>query len=255
MEQIARALGIGSRESICICGCGGKTSLLWGLAEFYNNRKVLVTPTARLGPSKSQPYNSFSSAEQLLGHISGGDIFTNLAPIYGNGVHLLGVPDEDGFHLNAVPPELLQKVAPYFDMVLTEGDGSRMRPLKGWAEYEPVVPDFTTMSVGVLTLWPVGLAMSDEYVHRMEIFCRNSGAKPGGAITLEHIAANISHPDSLISKMRGRKVLLINQVESPREMELARNFVSLLPASVLGQLDRIICASLQQRSADLLYES
>lgn len=256
MEQVVRAIGVGDKECISICGCGGKTTLLWGLAKLYRAQKILVAPTAKIGRHKTELYDSFTSAEDLDGYLSGGDApAAALGAVYGNGVHLLGSPAADGFHLNSAPLSLLEKAAPYFDKVLMEGDGSRTLPLKGWAEYEPVIPAFTTLSIGVITLWPVGLPLSGEYVHRMEIFCKTSGAVPGELISLEHVAASIVHPGSMFRNMIGRRVLLINQVESRESRELALDFIKLLPGAFLQSIERVVCTSLQQGQGEVLYRS
>ncbi|GHV96591.1 hypothetical protein AGMMS50293_29110 [Spirochaetia bacterium] len=154
---------------ITVIGSGGKTSLIRLLAAHFSRslvkerRKVLVTTTTKMFP---------------------------LPPL--DGVTTVGCFNEKTGKLESLPLYELERIIPDFDLVLIEGDGSRELPLKGWADSEPVVPPFTTITVGVLPLWPLGMTVSEKIVHRLPLFCDLSGASPGEVLSVSHLAAVIS---------------------------------------------------------------
>ena len=59
-----------------------------------------------------------------------------------------------------------------FDYILVEGDGSRQRPIKAPADHEPVIPQGTTKTVGVIGLDALGKQITGTSVHRPELLCR-----------------------------------------------------------------------------------
>jgi probable selenium-dependent hydroxylase accessory protein YqeC len=218
---------------VTVIGSGGKTSLIWCLARYFAGspgvsggqsgvrpRSILVTTTTKMFPP------------------------TEAIP----GVTVCGRLNEVSGKLEALAPGELEQRAAASDLVLIEGDGSRTLPLKGWADHEPVVPSLTTVTVGVLPLWPLGKPVSAEIVHRIERFCALSGASPGETLKTEHLARVIAgggREKSLFSDARGGKILLLNQIEDEASLDCARELVSLLPPGFRSGLSGIIAGSVR----------
>jgi len=120
---------------------------------------------------------------------------------------------EDG-KITAPDMERLFEMSADVGLTLLECDGAKERPLKGWAMHEPVVPAFTTVTIGVLPLWVIGQRVCAETVHRVPEFCRITGAAPGDTVTLRHLVCIVNHPDGLFAKARGRKLLFLNNLEN-----------------------------------------
>jgi hypothetical protein len=108
------------------------------------------------------------------------------------GVTLAGVFNEAEGKLEALPPDELAEAARGYDLTLIEGDGSRRLPLKAWAAHEPVVPPFTTVTVGVMPLWPLGRPVSAGLIHRLPLFTALSGATEGEPLRPEHLVRTIT---------------------------------------------------------------
>jgi len=218
---------------VTVIGSGGKTSLIWCLARYFAGRSglsgklngsgprsILVTTTTKMRPS------------------------TEPIP----GVTVCGRLNKGSGKLEALPPSELEQCAAASDLVLIEGDGSRNLPLKGWADHEPVVPGFTTITVGVLPLMSLGQRVSAEIVHRLEYFCALSGASPGEPLKTEHLVRVIAgggKEKSLFSDARGKKILLLNQIEDEASLEKARELVSLLPPDFRAGLYAVIAGSVK----------
>ena len=175
-------LGLGPGDVAAIIGSGGKTSLLSRLAEENRDRRVLVSTTTMM--MRPEP-----------GQVAG--------------VRLLHGGVVDG-KITAPPMDELARASMKAELTLLECDGSKGRPFKGWAAHEPVVPDFATVTIGVLPLWALGLPVREAHVHRVEEFCRLTGARLGKPVTRRHLEAVARHPEGLFQKAVGRRVLFFS---------------------------------------------
>ncbi|MDR0468567.1 MAG: putative selenium-dependent hydroxylase accessory protein YqeC, partial [Peptococcaceae bacterium] len=203
MPKLTDMIAIREKETVAFVGSGGKTALMWLLADHYRQSKTLVTTTTKIFYDRDRHFEDFRDSRSLLS-----------LPIV-RGVTLAGevLHGEESGKLGGLNPESLEKGKELFDRVFIEGDGSRRLPLKGWADHEPVVPWFTGCTIGVITLWSVGMPINESIIFRLPVFCEISGAKEGDALTIAHVAAAIAHPRGLWKGSRGRRILFINQVE------------------------------------------
>jgi probable selenium-dependent hydroxylase accessory protein YqeC len=219
--------GTGSAGPVAavVIGSGGKTSLIWHLARYFapKSRSVLVATTTKMFPPKK----------------------TELLP----GIDMAGRFNQKTGKLEALPLEELAERIPAYDLVLIEGDGSRGLPLKGWAEYEPVIPSFATVTIGVLPLWPLGKPISAEFIHRLPLFCALTGADIGSMLEIEHLVKVIAGgkmEKSLFSAAVGRKILFFNQIEHEAAVLQAAKLAALLPMDFKSRLQGIIAGSVEQ---------
>jgi probable selenium-dependent hydroxylase accessory protein YqeC len=224
------------RQAVSVIGCGGKTSLLWALAAHSRNCKTLVTTTTRT----QRP--SAGLVDYFIDEAAARNGFSPAA-----GIYFAGKPE--GRSACALPPSVLETLIPLFDRVFIEADGSRSKPLKAWAPYEPVITESTSVTVGILPLWPLGKPVSDALVHRLPLFTALTGAAEGDIILPEHYVSVISGGTvggarSLFSVARGKKILFFNQIEDGRGMENARRITAMLPPDFLSGLSAVIAGSL-----------
>jgi probable selenium-dependent hydroxylase accessory protein YqeC len=242
----------GSGGQVCtVIGSGGKTSLIWLLAESQRRRKVLVSPATKMYPPPPELHRCdrcFFGGEYPF-PADGGEY-------PGGGICLAGILNKETGKLEALSPEILSRIVPRYDLALLEGDGARGLPLKGWADHEPLVPPATTVTIGVIPATPLGEKASEDIIFRLPQFVRLSGAREGQTITPLHLAAVITGNAGgrgLFSAARGKKLLFINQVEGPARQEQARETASLLPAEFRSGLAAIIAGSVKQNQAEVLY--
>ena len=130
-----------------------------------------------------------------------------------------------------------------FRLLLLEADGSRMLPLKGWGPQEPVVPDFTTATIGVIPVHLLGRSLDSRHVHRWPVFKELSGLREGQALRADHLAAVISGSCGLFAHARGRKILFFSQIEDAAALDQASRVVDALPPETLANLDCIVAGS------------
>ena len=221
------ALNLQQGDAVALVGCGGKTTLLHRLAAELRSETVLLATTTRILPPSEGLIDAVNPAYLSIG--------VNL--LHGG---------MDGKKLTSLELAQLETLRPAEGYTLLECDGSKGLPLKGWADYEPVLPAWTTVTVGICTLRPVGEIFSAENVHRPALFCRMTGAELGTPITLAHVAAMVSHEAGLFGKAAGQRFLFINQVETEAQTAQAQKLVSILPQEFRGSLAGILIGSVQQ---------
>ena len=243
MPRLTEIITIGEKEAFTLVGSGGKTTTMWLLAGCNQHMKTLVTTTTKFFRSKQRQFVDYRDSLTLL-----------VAPIV-PGITLAGdsLPEDERDKLGALDPAVLEKGRGLFDRILIEGDGSRQLPLKAWADYEPVVPDFTTCTVGVVTLWPVGKAVDESIVFRLPLFCAISGAREGEALTVEHIAAVIAHPQGLWKGSRGRRILFINQADDKAGMDRAASLLQAIRPEALQAMHMVVAGSARDDRGEVLW--
>ena len=219
-----RTFGIAPGAAVAIVGCGGKTSLANRLAMENRHLPVLFSTTTRILPPPD------SVVDHRLREADAG--------VLPPGVTI--ACERCGEKLRGVSIESLARLRPAGGLTILEADGSRGLPLKGWAEHEPVIPAFVDATVGVCSIGPVGFCFSPKMAHRPEIFMKTAGIGEGDIIGVGHIAAMIR---AMFAKAAGRRILFINQVESPEAEECAR--------LLAGRLDGMAIAAGSLRSGAL----
>jgi probable selenium-dependent hydroxylase accessory protein YqeC len=237
---LIEALGLRGTEKICIIGCGGKTSLMLHIANAFRQRRVLLSTTTHIRLPDSCFYDHLITDS------------TALPAALPAGVNLLGQIEPSTGKLMSIPLDSLSRWSGMSDLTLLEGDGSRGLPLKGWSEFEPVIPDWTTVTLGVVTTWTVGRPVHGDIVFRQPLFCALTSTSEGQPITVQHIADMVAAKDGMFKNAVGRRILLINQVENQESSDIAARLAeSLHDAS----LDAIVAGSVKCQTGTVLSQT
>lgn len=192
------ALGIRPGEVVALVGGGGKTGLAYRLLEEAHRQgwSVLFTTTTRVFAPDAEDGACFvgepdcgALRRQLLAERR---LF--LARRWldewedtpsGRRRKVEGFsPSEMAAIVNNLQP----------DLTLVEADGSRHRPFKAPAEYEPVVPPTTTLFLVVAGLSVLGQPLDPVAVHRPEQVARLSGVPLGAVVDADLVATVLLHP-------------------------------------------------------------
>ena len=128
---------------ISFTGAGGKTSLIsaWARELAASGKKVIITTTTHM-------FRPECMEEE--------------------GIKVIAADDpEDPGKLTAPPDDIMAHLKDEADVVLIEADGSRRMPLKWPADHEPVIPDYTDITVCVAGLSAIGKPVT-ETVYRAD---------------------------------------------------------------------------------------
>lgn len=212
MTELAKQLDI--RPGVtAIIGSGGKTTLLYRLAqELSNGHSVIVTTSTHIFPPEHIP--CVPRAERV------------------SGVLCVGTTCENG-KLTA-PAQPFEELAQLADYVLVEADGAARRSLKAHDGHEPVIPENANQTICVVGASGIGKAVG-EAVHRPQIFTAISGQTEA---TPAAIAA-VLEQEALHDRV------LINQADTPRRIAAAKELAALLtcPVTIASlQKGEIICS-------------
>ena len=213
MEKLCDLLQVKPGVTALIGG-GGKTSLLYHLAEELRDRgTVLVCTTTKIWPPEHLPVvGEVDKLIEALSHY---------------GVACAGTPTAQG-----------KLTTPHFrwedraDYVLVEADGSKRLPLKAHAPHEPVIPACAGQTVYVVGADGFGRPIA-EVCHRPERYAAICGAALGDIVT-PALAAKV-----LLAEGYGGGWVYVNKVETPRDRANAAALAAALPGTVVaGSLHR-----------------
>lgn len=235
---LAQALRVEESQNIAFVGSGGKTTAMFQLARQLKP-PVIVTATSHLGAWQ---------VPLADGHIvanSQSDL-ANLEKDLNGVVLITGESKEDKFQpvSHEVITSLREFCANHSIPLLIEADGSRQRPLKGWAEHEPPIPDFVDHVVTVVGLSGLGKPLTEEYVHRPEIFAGISSTEFGKIIESNSLTRALLHDKSSLKNIppHARRTVLLNQADAPELQASARAMTKML----LSKYHSVVIASLEQ---------
>lgn len=202
-------------DIISVVGSGGKTTFIYNLAEELRKEKVLISTTTKmLCPEENQVDYFFCLAEDNEISIKKGRTF-----IAGEKVNHNKISGDIS---------LIKKYMSRFDYVLLECDGSKTKPLKGWNDTEPVILNETTKTIGIIPFHIIGQKVTEENIHRIEIFNNIFKTKIGDEITLDVIAEVITNPKGLFKDAIGEKILFLNRIDDEKSKELVWKLLEIL---------------------------
>lgn len=235
--RISEALGLKEHEIVSFVGGGGKTSLMFRLAEEIPLQyQVIITTTTKIyqPPSEKFPLVLLGIEDQAEKEMAG-YLKSGLRPVVGGGL----LENNKVIGISPGQVSLLQGCADY---ILVEADGSKGLPLKGHLDYEPVIPGATTLLVVVVGADILGKILDEEHVHRPEIVSQLTGRDMGSIIDADLIAKLIAHPQGMLREYPpgARVVLFINKIDLLRDLDEGCNLDGFLPGK---NIEKVILGS------------
>lgn len=128
--------------------------------------------------------------------------------------------------------------------LLIESDGSRQKPIKAPAEHEPPIPAFAEIVIRVVGLSVLGHPLSDEHVHRAELFAQLSDSRLGEAISPQAIVNLLCHSQGGLKNIpqNAKRVAFLNQADTPALQSVGGGMAQTL----LTHFDSVLVGSLSQ---------
>lgn len=234
LEGLARALDLGHHEHVAVVGGGGKTTVVHALGHQLRGTRVL-TCTTKMGAAehRGRPVLLDPSPDQVRAAAEGPD-----------GPVVVGWQTVQGPKAVGVTPDRCDAWFEVVDHVVVEADGSKQRPFKAPAGFEPVVPSTTTVMVSVIGADALGRVIADQ-CHRPLRVAALAGCQPYQRLTPAGAATVLLHPRGARKELPSgaRLVVLVTKVSSAGadartlvdelQTELARREPA-VPALVVG---------------------
>ena len=238
--ELNKILDIKKGDMISIVGAGGKTTLMFLLAnELKNKGKVLVTTTTKI-------YNPSEEVDNLA---LGEEGYKFLKSINDNGIYAYGEYINDENKLIGADVEILNGLTDSFDYILVESDGSKRKDLKAWNNNEPVLSGITSNTIGVLSLKTINMEINNENIHRLKEFTSLTNSKEGEKVNLDTLIEVIFNKKGLFKEAIGEKVLFLNKVDYINEDTLNLFLDKIISKNKeIKLLDKIVYGSLKNKS-------
>ncbi|MCL4746804.1 MAG: putative selenium-dependent hydroxylase accessory protein YqeC [Burkholderiaceae bacterium] len=221
------SLGLATARVICLCGAGGKTTLMFALADEFvaAGERVLMTTTTKMAAQQMSGRWPGRQAEnaQAISAIArpGAGAFIAYREL-----------DKARAKVIGYAPEVVDQLAGsgLFTRIIVEADGSAHRPLKAPASYEPVFPASADAVLIVLGASGFGRPLGDETVFRFAIWSELTRLAPGEPVSAESVAAMVAHPQGLArtAPPGAARALFINQADDTTRLEIARRTLECL---------------------------
>lgn len=185
-QALIRAILAG--KVVSISGAGGKTTLMFELGRALPEPCVTTT-TTKVGSDQINAADAKYSLADWLNR-AGEDKCAWVANSF---------PQEgkklSGFNIDANLDLLIRVCRERSITLLYEADGASRKHIKAPAAHEPVIAPLTDICVYVIGLDTIGKPMSEEYVHRPELFSAVTGRVRGEPIQTEDLIALAVHPN------------------------------------------------------------
>jgi len=197
-------LNLKKGDVVSIIGAGGKTTLLNHLSNKYSlDNSVLMTTTTKIFIPLNYDY---------LYHD------TDFIKDKKNSLYVVALKSKG--KLSSLPMADLEGLTKYFDYTFIEADGSRMKPLKGWNESEPVICANTTITIGVIDLTQVGKPIDEKIIHRVELFCKLVKKRIGDILTIDDYIEILIKKDGIFKNSKGKKIIFFSKVDLMEDLKI-----------------------------------
>ena len=241
--MLAELLQLQKYHDVALVGAGGKTTLINRLTEsLRKKKKILVSSTTTfIKPTETMfDFIDVAYSEDY-----------DLSSYEKTGIYLIG----RGKNLKDLVMGLeipdIERISAHFDQTIIECDFSNGRPLKGFREFEPEIPETTDVTIGIVDIQALGLQVNSKNIHHLDRYIELTGASIGSLVTIQDLVKIVENSKALFKNAKGKKVLYINKVEKAVDQALA---TTLLEALNVDNLDLILEGSLVDNRYDILYE-
>jgi probable selenium-dependent hydroxylase accessory protein YqeC len=270
--DILNVLTVNKGEKISIVGSGGKTTLMFILAEELKKRgRVLITTTTKIYLPKRNQYNCLILKDNFEDYfneeskyiLNGNKVYVYYGDVsktkgLDSEIHVYGssITSINGENkIIGIDDKSISNIFNNYDYILIESDGAKEKPLKAWKDDEPVVSNFTSKTIGILSGEALNLKIHDENIHRIDEFIKLTNRRVGDSINEEDLLAVIFKKDGLFKNSKGRRILFINKVEEEdfKKIEKLIEYIT-IKNKELKLLDRIIVGSLLNKTFRVIYE-
>ncbi len=214
-----KVLAAGDKPVVSLVGAGGKTSIMYALAEVScrQGKRVVVTTTTHIGyPDSKAPAGTMYAADMA-----------QVEEIWSRGnIAVLGTFCQEE-KLSAPEEHLLRAVMAKADLVLVEADGAKCMPCKVPNATEPVILPECNVMIGVMGMDALGQPVK-------EVCFRHELAQdwlPGDSLLTADKVAKILTSQRGTRKLVGDRAyyIVLNKCDAKERLLKAAEVAKLLP--------------------------
>jgi probable selenium-dependent hydroxylase accessory protein YqeC len=222
LTSLIQALKISTIDRrIAFVGAGGKTTLMFALAEELCQRRkhVIVTTSTHI----REPEGFFLTDSDGAG----------VESVWEKGkIAVLGTRAGEG-KISAPAQNFFEVMAKRADVVLVEADGSRGLPIKVPAVYEPVLSAKENLVVGVAGIDAWGQPL-EKCCHRAELAAAVLGKNLQDKITADDFAKLLQSAQGMRKAVQCRFVPVLHKINTPEQMKQAKAVANCMGERILA---------------------
>lgn len=225
---------------VCCVGAGGKKTTMFQLAGAHPGR-VGITATAHIEyfPKSLKATNYIAAEDELFDAVVNDKESQAIA---------FAQPSQRFGRRAGVSPDSIQKFkdAGNFDLMVIKSDGARSRFIKAPAEHEPPIPDCADTVIPVVSAKVIGLNLTGDIAHRVELLSKITGLEENNEIKPEHIARLFSSTEGSLKNTGAAKVIpLINMVDDSELEKVAREAAK-QALQMTDRFDSVVLAAMKK---------
>jgi probable selenium-dependent hydroxylase accessory protein YqeC len=253
VNNLTAALGLQAREHVALVGGGGKTALMFVLAEELRQgkKRVITSTTTKIWHRQASDLKHVGFVQS---HPTWRDELSGVLKTHGHG--FLGHSLLESGKVQGIQPSLADELYQdkEVDYLIVEADGSSGRPVKAPAEYEPVIPGSATKVVGMLGLEALGQELNPEMVFRIDLFSKLTELTLGERLTPSVLCHLFLHPKGLFkgTPFSAKRVVFLNKLDLLPQEKGARDLADLILEEKNSQVDRVVIGSIQERIYEIV---
>jgi probable selenium-dependent hydroxylase accessory protein YqeC len=247
VNSLIKALGLGPREHIALVGGGGKTTLMFSLAEELRNsgKRVIASTTTKVWHSEALQYERVVLVEDAAGWKN-----KKAEGLSGEGSAFVGRRILDSGKVEGISASLADEIFRDSNVqcLIVEADGSAGHPLKAPAEHEPIIPGSATTVVAMMGLEAMSARLDEATAFRVGEVRKITGLETGGILTPGTLARIFLHPAGLFKGAPGaaRKAVFLNKGDLTEEGRKVEELAGILIGDPAMRIDRVILGSIKK---------
>lgn len=246
VRTLRAALSLTAREHIALVGAGGKTTLMFALAEEFRKagKRVITSTTTKVWHHQAMKAPCVAYTEKVQswqakieeGLARKGHVFAGRCVLESGKV--------DGIDA-ALSDRIFKDMGA--DCQLVEADGAAGLPVKAPAAHEPVIPPSATMVVAVMGLEALNLPLGSETVFRPDEAKRITGLATSMPLTPIALSRLFIHPEGLFKGAPGAaaRIAFLNKVDLVDNNEEILELAGIILSEKKAKIRRVVLGSLK----------
>ncbi len=231
--KLNQIFNISKNDILSIVGSGGKTTLMFSIAEEIKiNFNVLVTTSTKIYKPTNEKYDYLYSDVNC---------FINSNFIKKNGITVISKSmDLQNNKLIGIDDEELENIKNFFDVIIIESDGSKNLPIKGWKKHEPPILNKTNKTIGIIPIQALNKKIDEKNIYGYKEFMNIVGNTE--YINNEAIKNLVLNKEGIFKNSKGEKFLFINQADDDKLIKNSYELAKYLKENIsVLELDFKIC--------------
>ena len=247
MNSLIKALALRPREHIALVGGGGKTTLMFSLAEELrrSGKRVVASTTTKVWHKEALQYEKVLLVEDEEAWSQ-----RKAEALNSQGIVFVGRSILDSGKVEGISASLADEIFrdSKVQHLIVEADGSAGHPLKAPAEHEPVIPGSATTVVAMMGLEAMSARLDEATAFRAGEVRKITGLETGGILTPGTLARIFLHPSGLFkgAPEGARRVVFLNKGDLTEEGRKVEELAGILIGDPAMKIDRVILGSIKQ---------